>query len=1015
MSGVEKPSSLGVVVALVSAKDRVGSIVETVHALRSLNAVDRVVVIDDGSTDGTADAVRSMGDTTVSVIRLARNQGKGGALRAGVEASPDADTFLLIDADLAETASAAGVLLEPIADGRADLVIGLPVEAAGARAGFGKVRTLAASGIRRACGFETATPLSGQRAVRGDLLRSLPIADRFGVETAMTIDAVRAGARVVEVPMAFDHQHTGRSLAGFVHRGRQGADIVRALWSRVTTARLRIGLVVALAVLFMVGSIVSSFGWEPSSVPVGGTAGGTRRVVLFGIPRIALTDLRQGDTPVLDKLLDRGALAATSVRTIAGRPTTVEGYASIGAGARIRARGTAADAYAADDLVGVRRAADIAQSRTGLPVTGEVVVPAMAETVLANAKRYVPSYAGALGDALHSAGKRTAVVGSSDVGDVESDSSAGLARPAAVALADSAGSVDLGVVGPSLLADDPAAPSGVRVDRAAFVAAALAAVAGADVTVLDPGELDRVFASKAEVAEVQFETLRRQALRRTDSILGDVVAALPPRTLLIVASLRPPTGTWELTPTVLVGDGVPVGYAHSPSTRRLGLITLTDLTPTILAAVGVDVPSGMIGHALRVHRTDGPAGLGRLRDLNDISAYRERIYLPLTKGYVIFQAIIYLLTILLFSSGAGIGRARGTLEWIVLAIAAFPLATFVFRLIPHVWSLGPFGGVVVIALDLFLVWLARHARRRPLSGLSCILLGTLVIITVDVCTGARLQQASILGYSPHTAARFTGIGNAAFAALAVCAVLWAAIHVHDAPRRSEAVVTAGIVCALVFVADGAPMLGSDVGGLITLAPVFALLLFVLSGRRISVRTVLSAGGVTLALLAAATALDLTRPAASRTHLGRFVTDIGKDDSTFSTTILRKLATNVRVFTGSFWTWVVPIIAITLLFFLVVQRGWERDMARGSALRAGVVASLLAGLLGFAVNDSGSVVTALVFVELGPLITLLALARDDGARLLPGTGEGIVVETRAVYSNFAAAMPNPPSVHITPMS
>ena len=112
-----------------------------------------------------------------------------------------------------------------------------------------------------------------------------------------------------------------------------------------------------------------------------------------------------------------------------------------------------------------------------------------------------------------------------------------------------------------------------------------------------------------------------------------------------------------------------------------------------------------------------------------------------------------------------------------------------------------------------------------------------------------------------------------------------------------------------------------------------------------------------------------------------------------TTVGRKLTTNIRVFTGSFWTWIVPVIALVLLFFLVVQRGWERDMPKGSALRAGVAAALLCGLLGFAVNDSGTVVTALVFVYLGPFITLLALDRGRGGHWLvsdPGVlgGHGV---------------------------
>ena len=106
---------------------------------------------------------------------------------------------------------------------------------------------------------------------------------------------------------------------------------------------------------------------------------------------------------------------------------------------------------------------------------------------------------------------------------------------------------------------------------------------------------------------------------------------------------------------------------------------------------------------------------------------------------------------------------------------------------------------------------------------------------------------------------------------------------------------------------------------------------------------------------------------------------GDGQSTLATTIGRKLTTNIRVFSGSFWTWIVPVIAIVLLFFLVLQRGWNRDLPPRSALRAGVVASLVAGLVGFAVNDSGTVVAALVFVFLGPFVTLLALERHQ-----PGT-------------------------------
>src|SRR5699024_2568639 len=134
------------VIAIVPAKDRADSIASTVRALLGLPAVDRVIVVDDGSSDDTADRALAAG---ARVLRLPHNVGKGAAVLAGVRATPDATVHLLIDADLAATASAADVLLNPVLADEADLTIGV-LPPAGGRGGFGFVRDLAARGIRRA-------------------------------------------------------------------------------------------------------------------------------------------------------------------------------------------------------------------------------------------------------------------------------------------------------------------------------------------------------------------------------------------------------------------------------------------------------------------------------------------------------------------------------------------------------------------------------------------------------------------------------------------------------------------------------------------------------------------------------------------------------------------------------------------------------------------------------------------------------------------------------------------------
>jgi len=87
--------------------------------------------------------------------------------------------------------------------------------------------------VKQRAGRELEAPLSGQRALTADALRNvLPFASGFGMETAMDIDALRAGLTVTEIELDLEHRATGRTAAGFAHRGRQLVDIARVYVSR---------------------------------------------------------------------------------------------------------------------------------------------------------------------------------------------------------------------------------------------------------------------------------------------------------------------------------------------------------------------------------------------------------------------------------------------------------------------------------------------------------------------------------------------------------------------------------------------------------------------------------------------------------------------------------------------------------------------------------------------------------------------------------------------------------------
>jgi glycosyltransferase involved in cell wall biosynthesis len=217
------------VVALVAARNEAGRVGDTVAAIRDISAVDEVVVADGASADGTAEEARAAG---ARVLVGPNVGGKGGTLEGALARIEPAGVYLLLDADLAATAGEGATLLEEVGAGRADLAIGvLPHEER--HGGFRLVKRAAAAAIRRLCGFRAEEPLSGQRAITAEALRAVrPLAPGFGVEVAMTVDAVRAGFRVVEVPVDMRHAPTGRDLSGFLHRARQGLDLLRATLPR---------------------------------------------------------------------------------------------------------------------------------------------------------------------------------------------------------------------------------------------------------------------------------------------------------------------------------------------------------------------------------------------------------------------------------------------------------------------------------------------------------------------------------------------------------------------------------------------------------------------------------------------------------------------------------------------------------------------------------------------------------------------------------------------------------------
>lgn len=238
------------IAAVIPAKNESERIAATIAAVRHIDRVDLIVVVDDGSTDRTADIARRAG---AEVVRHDRNRGKAAAMTTGAAlvARREADEgrvgnpgsrrpLLFVDADLEGSAENLGALVPPVVEGRADMTIATLPRQRTPGGGRGFVVRLARRGIEDLTGFRAVQPLSGMRCLtRPAFEAARPLARGWGVEVGLTVDVLTAGMSVLEVPCELHHRVTGSDWRAQLHRAKQYRDVALALTHRRLRRRHR--------------------------------------------------------------------------------------------------------------------------------------------------------------------------------------------------------------------------------------------------------------------------------------------------------------------------------------------------------------------------------------------------------------------------------------------------------------------------------------------------------------------------------------------------------------------------------------------------------------------------------------------------------------------------------------------------------------------------------------------------------------------------------------------------------
>jgi len=203
------------VVAVIPALDEAPSIARVVEGLRGqpLLATGGIIVVDNGSTDGTGEVARRAG---ARVVREER-RGYGYACLAGVLAARDAEVIVLLDGDAADDPDDLPRVLEPLLEGEADLVVGSRTLGSRARGSMTWQQILGnhlATFLMRAIYGVRVSDVGPFRAIRRDDLLALGMREMtYGWPSEMIAKSARAGYRYQEVPVRY-HRRVGVSKVG---------------------------------------------------------------------------------------------------------------------------------------------------------------------------------------------------------------------------------------------------------------------------------------------------------------------------------------------------------------------------------------------------------------------------------------------------------------------------------------------------------------------------------------------------------------------------------------------------------------------------------------------------------------------------------------------------------------------------------------------------------------------------------------------------------------------------------
>jgi hypothetical protein len=239
------------------------------------------------------------------------------------------------------------------------------------------------------------------------------------------------------------------------------------------------------------------------------------------------------------------------------------------------------------------------------------------------------------------------------------------------------------------------------------------------------------------------------------------------------------------------------------------------------------------------------------------------------------------------------------------------------------------------------------------------------------------------------AGRFSGLGNLAFALFGSATILLAVLIVDRTGQRGVRVALA--LMAAVLMVEGLPMLGADVGGVLSMVPAFGVTALILLGRPVGWREVLGLAVATALVLFGFALIDAARPPEVQTHLARFAEHVldGRWDM-YSKSLGRRWQASLGGAELAGWITVGASLAVAAAYAALVRTGRVGPGAtrplRHRPTQAACAGLAVLGLVGLVANDSSVAPPLTMLIVIAPIVMLRILGSDG-----PGAGAGRVVE------------------------